>query len=89
MLIKIAHRGFSGIAPENTMVAFQKALEVGVDGVELDVHGTLDRQVVSIHDSTLDRTTDREQKKRRGKIKKQTTKKKAKKNKRKRQKTKK
>ena len=59
MLIKIAHRGFSGIAPENTMVAFQKALEVGVDGVELDVHGTLDRQVVSIHDSTLDRTTDR------------------------------
>ena len=59
MLIKIAHRGFSGIAPENTMAAFQKALEVGVDGVELDVHGTLDRQVVSIHDSTLNRTTNR------------------------------
>lgn len=57
MLIKIAHRGFSSVAPENTMVAFQKALDLGVDCVELDVHGTIDRQVVVIHDETLNRTT--------------------------------
>ena len=57
MIVKIAHRGFSAIAPENTMVAFQKALELNVDCVEFDVHGTLDKQVVAIHDQTLNRTT--------------------------------
>lgn len=57
MIVKIAHRGFSAIAPENTMVAFQKALELNVDCVELDVHGTIDKKVVAIHDQTLNRTT--------------------------------
>ena len=53
----IAHRGGSGLAPENTLAAFHKALEVGADGVELDVRLTRDGQVVVIHDRRLDRTT--------------------------------
>ena len=56
--IRIAHRGASGRAPENTLAAFKKALEIGVDAVELDLHGTADGEIVVIHDSTLDRTTD-------------------------------
>ena len=56
--IRIAHRGASGNAPENTLAAFKKALEIGVDAVELDLHGTADGEVVVIHDATLDRTTD-------------------------------
>ncbi len=56
--IRIAHRGASGIAPENTLAAFKKAIEIGVDAVELDLQGTADRQVVVIHDALLDRTTD-------------------------------
>lgn len=55
----IAHRGFSGVAPENTLAAFRKAMEVGADMIELDVQLTGDGQVVCIHDDTLDRTTDR------------------------------
>ena len=55
--MRIAHRGASGIAPENTLAAFTKAFEIGVDAIELDLHGTADNQVVVIHDSTLDRTT--------------------------------
>ncbi len=56
--IRIAHRGASGRAPENTLAAFKKALEIGVDAVELDLHGAADGEIVVIHDSTLDRTTD-------------------------------
>ena len=56
--IRIAHRGASGNAPENTLSAFKKALEIGVDAVELDLHGTVDGEIVVIHDSTLERTTD-------------------------------
>ena len=56
--IRIAHRGASGIAPENTLAAFKKAIEIGVDAVELDLHGTADGEVVVIHDASLDRTTD-------------------------------
>ena len=56
--IRIAHRGASGNAPENTLAAFKKALEIGVDAVELDLHGTADGEIVVIHDATLDRTTD-------------------------------
>lgn len=52
-----AHRGYSGKYPENTMIAFIKAVEVGVDGIELDVQLTKDGEVVIIHDETLDRTT--------------------------------
>ncbi len=55
--IRIAHRGASGSAPENTLAAFKKAIDIGVDAVELDLHGTGDGEVVVIHDATLDRTT--------------------------------
>ena len=48
----------SGIAPENTLSAFKSAIEIGVDAIELDLHGTADDQIVVIHDPTLDRTTD-------------------------------
>ena len=53
----IAHRGFSGNAPENTLVAIDQAIEVGADMVEVDVGLTADGQVVLLHDETLDRTT--------------------------------
>jgi glycerophosphoryl diester phosphodiesterase len=52
-----AHRGYSGVEMENSLTAFALALEAGVDGVELDVHLTLDGQLVVIHDEKLDRTT--------------------------------
>ena len=55
--IRIAHRGASRIAPENTLAAFKKAIEIGVDAVELDLHGTVDGEIVVIHDTSLDRTT--------------------------------
>ena len=54
----LAHRGYSGKAPENTMAAFKLALEADADGLELDVHITKDGRVVVIHDDTLERTTD-------------------------------
>ncbi len=51
-----AHRGFSGKYPENTMIAFRKAVEIGVDGIELDVHLTKDNEIVIIHDENVKRT---------------------------------
>jgi len=54
----IAHRGYSALAPENTLPAFRYALTAGVDLVELDYHHTRDGLPVVIHDGTLDRTTD-------------------------------
>ena len=54
----VAHRGASSYAPENTFAAFDKALELGVNHVELDVHFSRDGHLVVIHDDTLDRTTD-------------------------------
>ena len=54
----IGHRGASADAPENTIAAFELALEQGADGIELDVHLTADGQPVVIHDFTLERTTD-------------------------------
>ncbi|NLJ74283.1 MAG: glycerophosphodiester phosphodiesterase [Firmicutes bacterium] len=56
-MLVLAHRGYSGKAPENTMAAFQMALEVNADGLELDVHLSKDGEVVVCHDGTLDRTT--------------------------------
>ncbi len=53
----IAHRGASGSAPENTLSAFKKAMEIGVDYIELDIHLSKDGEVIVIHDATLDRTT--------------------------------
>ena len=52
----IAHRGFSEIAPENTLIAFQKAIQCKADYFELDVHKTREDSLVVIHDSTVDRT---------------------------------
>ncbi|UOE55845.1 glycerophosphodiester phosphodiesterase [Bacillus sp. CMF12] len=52
-----AHRGVSGHFPENTMAAFQAALEAGADGIELDVQMAKDGKLVIIHDETVDRTT--------------------------------
>lgn len=52
------HRGAAGLAPENTLVSVQKALELGVDRVEVDVQQTKDGVVICLHDRTLDRTTD-------------------------------
>ncbi|HSO24899.1 MAG TPA: glycerophosphodiester phosphodiesterase family protein [Chondromyces sp.] len=54
----IAHRGFSAAAPENTLAAVRAAIETGADMVEVDVTMSADRQLVVIHDDTLDRTTD-------------------------------
>lgn len=56
--IKVAHRGASEYSPENTFTAFDLALDMGVDHVELDVHFSRDGHIVVIHDDTLDRTTD-------------------------------
>lgn len=53
----LGHRGYSGNYPENTMLAFQKAMEAGADGIELDVQFSKDGRLVIIHDETLDRTT--------------------------------
>lgn len=58
MTKNFAHRGFSGKYPENTMLAFKKAIEAGADGIELDVQLTKDGEIVIIHDETIDRTTD-------------------------------
>ena len=52
-----AHRGFSGEYPENTMLAFEKAVEAKSDGIELDVHLSKDGQLIVIHDEALLRTT--------------------------------
>ncbi len=53
----IAHRGFSGIAPENTLIAFQKAIESGADYFELDVHKSSDGKIFVIHDKSINRTS--------------------------------
>lgn len=53
----LAHRGARGIAPENTLIAFERAMAMGADGIELDVTLSADHVPVVIHDSTLDRTT--------------------------------
>lgn len=53
----IAHRGFSGRYPENTLRSFREALKLPVDAIELDVRQTKDKVLVVIHDETVDRTT--------------------------------
>jgi glycerophosphoryl diester phosphodiesterase len=54
---KIGHRGVKGYEPENTLISFQKALDMQVDGIELDVHLSADGELMVIHDETIDRTT--------------------------------
>ena len=56
-MLKIGHRGAPGDEPENTLRSFKKALSLGVDMIECDVHLTKDGKVVVIHDPTLERTT--------------------------------
>lgn len=55
--LNIAHRGFSGKYPENTMLAFKKAVEAGCDGIEIDVQLTKDGVAIICHDEKIDRTT--------------------------------
>lgn len=52
-----AHRGASHYTPENTLIFFKKAIQMGADGIELDVQMTKDHQLVVIHDETIDRTS--------------------------------
>lgn len=54
----IGHRGASGLAPENTLLAYRTAIDLGVDMIELDIHETCDGHLVCIHDYEVDRTTD-------------------------------
>jgi glycerophosphoryl diester phosphodiesterase len=56
-MLKIGHRGAKGYEPENTLLSFQKALNMQVDGIELDVHLSADGELMVIHDETVDRTT--------------------------------
>ncbi|MFB9109104.1 glycerophosphodiester phosphodiesterase [Flavobacterium gyeonganense] len=56
-MLKIAHRGAKAYEPENTLQAFQKALELNSDGIELDVHISADEHIIVMHDETIDKMT--------------------------------
>lgn len=56
-VLNIAHRGGALLAPEETLEAFQNALDVGADALELDLHSTSDGVIICLHDDTVDRTT--------------------------------
>lgn len=56
-MMNLAHRGASTYAPENTMAAFYKAIELGANGIEIDLRMTKDHHIVIVHDDTVDRTT--------------------------------
>jgi glycerophosphoryl diester phosphodiesterase len=56
-IVVTAHRGFSGEYPENTLLAFRKAIELKVDIIEFDIRGTRDDVPIILHDETVDRTT--------------------------------
>ena len=53
----VGHRGASGLLAENTLEAFQKAIDLGCNGFELDVQMSIDNQLIVIHDETVNRTT--------------------------------
>lgn len=57
-ILKIGHRGAKGYEAENTLLSFQKSIDLGVDGIELDVHISSDGEIMVIHDEKVDRTTD-------------------------------
>lgn len=57
-MLTIAHRGASAHAPENTLAAFARAIELGAQWLELDIHACAGGELVVIHDATVDRTTD-------------------------------
>jgi len=56
-VLNLGHRGARGLAPENTLAAFQAGLAAGADGVELDVQRTVDGHLVVFHDDDLERIT--------------------------------
>src|SRR3989344_7793410 len=56
-MLKIGHRGAAGHEPENTMISFQRAIDMGADAIELDVQTTKDGEVIAMHDATVNRTT--------------------------------
>jgi glycerophosphoryl diester phosphodiesterase len=56
-IIRVAHRGGAGHAPENTLRAIENAIAIGVDYVEIDVQSTADDHLVVMHDKRVDRTT--------------------------------
>ncbi|MEM2727493.1 MAG: glycerophosphodiester phosphodiesterase family protein, partial [Candidatus Bathyarchaeia archaeon] len=55
--LRIGHRGAKGYEPENTILSFKRALELGVNAIEFDVRRTKDGEIVVIHDAEVDRTT--------------------------------
>ncbi len=57
-VLVIAHRGGAALWPENTLFAFEQAVNLGVDMLEMDIHSSADDALVVIHDSTVNRTTD-------------------------------
>jgi glycerophosphoryl diester phosphodiesterase len=56
-MLKIGHRGAKGHVAENTLASFQKAIDLGVDMIELDIQLSLDKVPMVIHDTTVERTT--------------------------------
>jgi len=58
IVLKIGHRGARAYEPENTLSSFRRALELGVDAVELDVRKTRDNELVVIHNADVNKTTD-------------------------------
>ena len=56
-VLKIGHRGARAYEPENTLRSFQRAIEIGVDAVELDVRKTKDNELVVIHNADVNKTT--------------------------------
>jgi glycerophosphoryl diester phosphodiesterase len=57
MLLRVGHRGAAGHAPENTLRSVERAIELGVDLIELDVQSTKDGHLVIMHDKRIGRTT--------------------------------
>ncbi|WP_323705675.1 glycerophosphodiester phosphodiesterase [Mammaliicoccus sciuri] len=55
--LKVAHRGVPSLAPENTMISFKRAIEFNIDVLEIDIHRTIDGELVVIHDPTMNRTS--------------------------------
>ena len=58
MVLRIGHRGAAGYEPENTLRSFSRAMEIGVDMIEFDIHICSTGEIAVIHDETVERTTD-------------------------------
>ncbi|MBS1248766.1 MAG: Glycerophosphodiester phosphodiesterase [Chloroflexi bacterium] len=56
-VLVMAHQGGDGLRPGNTLAAFENAVALGVDVLEMDIHSTKDGEIVVMHDNTVDRTT--------------------------------